>query len=72
MVNTTNFNDPLNTHPSDTTGNLVNEQLIGLENYGIWSRVMLIALCVMNKLDFIEGTCRRPDVGHIKLHQWEK
>ncbi|XP_075486487.1 uncharacterized protein LOC142526104 [Primulina tabacum] len=36
-----NFNDPLFLHPSDTPGiNLVTDQLIGTENYGVWSRAI--------------------------------
>ncbi|GAV65656.1 UBN2_3 domain-containing protein, partial [Cephalotus follicularis] len=67
------FNDPLYLHPSDTPGiNLVTEQLIGTENYGVWSRAMLIALTAKNKLGFIDGTCEKPDTTSPKLHQWER
>ncbi|GAV79181.1 UBN2_3 domain-containing protein, partial [Cephalotus follicularis] len=40
------------------------------ENYGVWSRAMLIALTAKNKLGFIDGTCEKPDTTSPKLHQW--
>lgn len=72
MVNVKNFNDPLSIHSSDTPGmNLINEQLTGVENYGVWSRAMLIALRANNKIAFIGGTCKRPAAGNLMLQQWE-
>ncbi|XP_073278740.1 uncharacterized protein [Primulina huaijiensis] len=68
-----NFNDPMFLHPSDTPGmNLVTDQLIGTENYGVWSRAMLIALRAKNKIGFIDGTCVRPITGSPTLQQWER
>ncbi|KZV25423.1 hypothetical protein F511_19803 [Dorcoceras hygrometricum] len=68
-----NFDDPLYIHPCDTRGmNLVNEQLIGVENYGIWSRAMLIALRAKNKLAMIDGSYSRPAIGSPTLRQWER
>lgn len=65
--------DPFFVHLSDTPGlNLINEQLIGTENYGIWSRAMLNALRAKNKLAFIDGSCKRPDSESDKLLQWER
>lgn len=56
------FNHPLFLHPSDTPGvHLVSHQLVGLENYSIWSRSMQIALLAKNKLGFIDGDCRKDD-----------
>ncbi|XP_075487401.1 uncharacterized protein LOC142526717 isoform X2 [Primulina tabacum] len=52
--------------------NLVNDQLLGVENYGVWSRAMLIALRAKNKISFIDGSYPRPEVGHGSLHQWER
>ncbi|KZV40890.1 hypothetical protein F511_05135 [Dorcoceras hygrometricum] len=46
--------------------NLVNDQLIGVENYGIWS------LCANNKLAIIDGSYSRPAIGSPMLHQWER
>lgn len=73
MAGFNNSNDPLFIHPSDTSGmNIINEQLIGVENYGIWSRTMLIALRAKNKISFIDGSCLRPAQGTLSLNQWER
>ncbi|XP_075499123.1 uncharacterized protein LOC142537497 [Primulina tabacum] len=68
-----NFNDPLFLHPSDTPcTNLVNDQLTGTENYGVWSRAMLIALRAKNKTGFIDGTFKRPNAGAPTIQQCER
>ncbi|XP_073302969.1 uncharacterized protein [Primulina huaijiensis] len=65
--------DPLYISPSDTTGvHLITEQLIGTENYGIWSRAMIIALRAKNKLVFVDGSCKRPENESGQLMQWER
>ncbi|GAV77881.1 UBN2_3 domain-containing protein, partial [Cephalotus follicularis] len=67
------FNDPMYLHPSDTPGaNLVAKQLTGNDNYGVWSRAMLIALNAKNKFGFIDGTCAKPDQDSPLFHQWER
>lgn len=67
------FSDPLYLHPSDTPGvSLVQDPLIGTENYNVWSRAMLISLQAKNKLGFINGACPRPALGHPNTHQWER
>ncbi|GAV66534.1 UBN2_3 domain-containing protein [Cephalotus follicularis] len=67
------FNNPLYLHPFNTLGvNLVNEHLIGNENYGIWSRAILIALRAKNNIGFIDGYCKKPTVGSPFLDQWER
>ncbi|XP_073269630.1 uncharacterized protein [Primulina huaijiensis] len=52
--------------------NLVNDQLLGVENYGVWSRAMIIALRAKNKIVFIDGSLPRPAVGHATSNQWER
>lgn len=65
--------DPLYVSSSDTIGlNLINEQLVGTENYGIWSRAMKIALRARNKLAFVDGSCKKPDPGSDRVLQWER
>ena len=39
---------------------LVSQPLTG-DNYASWSRAMLIALSVKNKLGFLDGTIAKPD-----------
>ncbi|XP_073019487.1 uncharacterized protein [Primulina eburnea] len=73
MANGPNFNYPMYINPSDTLGmNLVSDQLVGTENYGIWSRAMLIALQAKNKIGFIDGTCKKPEAGSALVLQWER
>ncbi|XP_073152091.1 uncharacterized protein [Henckelia pumila] len=75
MVNSgnLNFNDPLFIHPSDTPGmNLITDRLTGVENYGIWSRAMLIALRAKKKISLIDGTNKRPHAGAGTVSQWER
>ncbi|XP_073300553.1 uncharacterized protein [Primulina huaijiensis] len=80
MANNCNFNDPLYIHPSDTPGiYLVSDPLIGVENYGAWSRAMQIALRAKNKVALIDGSCQRPPSNstistyYCKLKQlWDK
>ncbi|XP_073030825.1 uncharacterized protein [Primulina eburnea] len=67
------ISDPLYILPSDTPGiNLISEQLVGGDNYGIWSRAMIIALRAKNKLAFIDGSCSRPELSSNTLLQWER
>lgn len=58
------INDPLSPyflHHSDSPGLiLVPQQLTG-DKYTSWSRVMIIALSVKNKLRFINGSIEKPD-----------
>ncbi|XP_073271501.1 uncharacterized protein [Primulina huaijiensis] len=73
MAMNPNFNDMLFFHPSDTPDmNLVTDQLIGTENYGVWSRAMLIALRGKNKIRFIDGTCNRPISRSPTVQQWDR
>lgn len=70
---TIDVNDPLFLHPVDTPGiNLISEQLTGTENYGVWSRAMLIALRAKNKLAFVDGTSRRPTGKENILPIWKR
>ncbi|KZV35587.1 hypothetical protein F511_32753 [Dorcoceras hygrometricum] len=67
------FNDPLYLHPSDSPGApIVCDPLTGAENYGVWSRAMLLALTAKNKVGFIDGSCVRPSDRSPSLHQWER
>ncbi|KAE8718660.1 hypothetical protein F3Y22_tig00110004pilonHSYRG00060 [Hibiscus syriacus] len=74
MENSTfDFNHPLFLHASDASGFLlVSHQLLGIENYGVWIRLMKIALLVKNKLGFVTGDCRREDFDESLRPQWER
>ena len=54
-------------HYSDSHGLiLVSLPLIG-DNYTSWSRVMLIALCIKNKISFVDGSLPRPQCTNLDL-----
>ncbi|KAA3466808.1 UBN2_3 domain-containing protein [Gossypium australe] len=67
------FNNPLYMHPFDTPGTLlVSHQLVGVENYYVWSRTMKIALLAKNKLGFVNGTCSKDSLPDEMGYQWER
>ena len=60
-------------HPSDTTGGpIIPIQLIGSENYSIWSRSMRIQLFGKNKLGIVDGTWKKEDFPSDLAHQWDR
>ncbi|KAL5560835.1 hypothetical protein UlMin_037046 [Ulmus minor] len=62
--------NPYFLHHSDSPGLvLVPQPLIG-ENYASWSRAMLIALSVKNKLGFIDGSIPKPASTDPNLSSW--
>ncbi|XP_069146067.1 uncharacterized protein [Solanum lycopersicum] len=66
-------NHPLYLHPSDTSGSvLTTVQLIGSENYSLWSRSMMINLRAKSKLVFVLGTYKKGDYAPGLDEQWEK
>ncbi|KAK5833910.1 hypothetical protein PVK06_017776 [Gossypium arboreum] len=66
------FHHPLYLHPSDTPSTLrVSHQLLGFENYNIWSRSMEIALLAKNKLGFVDGTCSQANLPADLHPQWD-
>ena len=58
-------------HHSDNPGLVLVSQPLTEENYASWSRAMLIALSVKNKLGFIDGSIPKPgDTELIRLNSW--
>ena len=54
-------------HHSDSPGlQLVSQSLTG-ENYTSWSRAMLIALSVKNKISLVDGSLPKPDGTDLDL-----
>lgn len=51
---------------------LITTKLTGLENYGLWSRSMRLALLVKNKISFIDGTCLKSMYKDELAVQWER
>ncbi|XP_039041162.1 uncharacterized protein LOC120179705 [Hibiscus syriacus] len=67
------FNHPFFLHPSDTPGTLlISHQLVGLENYNVWSRSMRIVLLAKNKLGFVDGSFQKDSYGPDLHPQWER
>ncbi|XP_068650569.1 uncharacterized protein [Aristolochia californica] len=52
--------NPYYIHHSDSPGQVLVSQLLTGENYINWSRVMLIALSVKNKVGFVDGSILEP------------
>lgn len=66
-------NDPYYLHHSDGPGLVLVSQILTGENYAAWSRAMIIALSVKNKLDFVEGTISQPDSSNPdQLRSWKR
>ncbi|PWA50769.1 hypothetical protein CTI12_AA290690 [Artemisia annua] len=66
------FQNPLYLHPSDGPGILVvNEKLLGAQNYRSWRRSIEIALSTKRKLGFIRGTVPRSSNDASLQEQWD-
>ncbi|GJT49482.1 ribonuclease H-like domain-containing protein [Tanacetum coccineum] len=66
------FADSIYLHPNDTSGSpIVTIKLIGTEIYKMWSIAMKFALRNLNKLGFIDGTCKRDDKHVALANQWD-
>jgi len=65
--------NPYYLHHSDNPGQvLVSQQLTG-ENYANWSRAMLFALSVKNKLGFVDGSIPEPQgTDNNLLNPWAR
>ncbi|GKE24076.1 ribonuclease H-like domain-containing protein, partial [Tanacetum coccineum] len=67
------ISDPLHLHPNDTTAlTVVSIKLKGTENYQVWSCAMLLALEGKNKIDFIDGSCKRSKDDEVLGKQWDR
>ncbi|XP_019245187.1 PREDICTED: uncharacterized protein LOC109225050 [Nicotiana attenuata] len=64
--------DPLYLHPSDNPGAmLVSVSLDGI-GYRSWRRSVLRGLSVKNKLGFVSGECKQPNLQSPNYRQWER
>ena len=67
--------DPTNPcflHPNETPNALISSALLNGKNYSVWSRAMKMALKVKNKLQFIDGRCRKPDENDPLFLAWDR
>lgn len=64
---------PLYLGASDGPGLLpVEIQLVGMENYMLWTRAMKNALIGRNKLGFVDGSITRSTYGSALGHLWDR
>ncbi|GJR36956.1 ribonuclease H-like domain-containing protein, partial [Tanacetum coccineum] len=67
------ISDLLHLHPNDTTAlTVVSIKLKGTKNYQVWSCAMLLNLEGKNKIDFIDGSCKRSNEDEVLGHQWDR
>ncbi|XP_068655247.1 uncharacterized protein [Aristolochia californica] len=65
--------NPYYIHHSDSPGQVLVSQLLTGENYTSWSRAMLIALSVKNKVGFVDGSILEPPSAYpILLNSWTR
>ncbi|GKA07061.1 putative reverse transcriptase domain-containing protein [Tanacetum coccineum] len=63
-----NVSNPLHLHLNDYVAlTVVSVKLKGIENYQVWSCVMLLALEGKNKIGFIDVSCRRSDTDEVSI-----
>lgn len=64
---------PLYLHPSDGPGTFIlSQKLVGAENYGFWSRSMLMFLETKHKQGFVLGTIKREDYDASLQPEWDR
>ncbi|KAL6324331.1 hypothetical protein AAG906_012577 [Vitis piasezkii] len=59
---------PYYLHPSDNPGALLVSEIFNGENYVAWSRSIVIALTVKNKVQFIDGSIVSPSIDQLVKH----
>ena len=57
-------------HPSDNPGAVLVPVPFNGTGFHSWRRSVLRSLSVKNKLVFINGECKRPEVNHSSYRQW--
>nr|XP_009592340.1 uncharacterized protein LOC104089199 [Nicotiana tomentosiformis] len=67
-----NATSPLYIHSSDSPGSTLVPAPFDEIGYRSWRRSVLRALSVKNKLGFINGDSKRPDVTSLHFRQWER
>ncbi|KAH0676023.1 hypothetical protein KY285_023824 [Solanum tuberosum] len=74
MAGRNDHNHPLFLSSSDVAGYVqIGIQLIGIENYTLWSRAMQLNLLTRNKLGFIDGTITRdPFAVDSEKQDWDR
>lgn len=67
------INHPLYLQPSEgPVMPLISFQLVGTENYALWSRAMKILLLVKNKIGFVDETYNRESIEESLRPIWDR
>lgn len=67
------YSHPLFLSPTDISGlSLISFQLVGIENYALWSRSIKLALLGRNKIGLIDGSCTKEGASAELGSQWER
>lgn len=61
---------PYYIHHLDNPGLVLVSQPLTGDNYALWSRAMVIALFVKNKVGFIDGSLAKPKDSDEQLNNW--
>ncbi|GJV22769.1 ribonuclease H-like domain-containing protein [Tanacetum coccineum] len=73
LISRLDVSNPLHLHPNDFAKlTVVYAKLKGNVNYQVWSCAMLLTLEGKNKIDFIDGSCRRSNTDEILGRQWDR
>ncbi|XP_070057351.1 uncharacterized protein LOC142167174 [Nicotiana tabacum] len=59
-------------HPSENGGTMLVPVAFDGTGYKSWRRGVLRALSLKNKVGFITGNVKKPNVGHATFDQWER
>ncbi|XP_015932646.2 uncharacterized protein LOC107458946 [Arachis duranensis] len=59
-------------HPGESPGTPLISVTLNASNYQSWSRKMLLALKLKNKLQFIDGSTRKPESDDALYESWER
>lgn len=64
------YADPLYLAASDNPSMQISSMIFNGGNFLNWSRSIKMSLGAKNKLGFIDGTCKKPDVGTKDYQKW--
>jgi len=65
---------PYYLHPSEGPGMLITAEVFDGKNYELWENAVRISLKAKNKLGFIDGTLKKPEIGEgnfTEYHSWD-
>nr|GEV60595.1 ribonuclease H-like domain-containing protein [Tanacetum cinerariifolium] len=73
LISRMDISDPFHLQYNDFTAlTIVSIKLKGTKNYQVWFCTMLLALAGKNKIDFIDGSCKKSNTDEILGRQWDR